>query len=215
MRQKIKLLLLTICVIFAAGCLASSNDSTESNKNDLVNPLNKDIEPFIPTFPVSAFQDSDLIMYKPWTNYSSIGYSNESLISESDIVFYGKLADIGSSYWSTADQKPPSGLNSTQVGRCIYGFEGTQVVHSCVSIQSGEDYIYTPVIFEVNNLVKGDNLTTITVIISGGQAENYIMDGCYATVWDLQEGQNYLVYLKKCDDGTYKIMDSGLFVVLN
>jgi len=46
-------------------------------------------------------------------------------------------------------------------------------------------------------MVKGENTTEISVVIQSGQIDNYIsLDSYYPTIWDLEAGQQYLIYLK-------------------
>jgi len=62
-------------------------------------------------------------------------------------------------------------------------------------------FIITPVTFEVDYLIKGENTETVTAMLCGGQVGDYIMtDYSYPLVWDLKEGQQYLVYLKTNND---------------
>jgi hypothetical protein len=209
MKQKIILLLLLIfCIVFVAGCL----DKNEY-KNSPINPLHKNIERYKSSFPVNAPQGKDIILYNPWGNYSIASYDYESLMLYSDIAFYGTIKNIGPSCWSTIDQKIPSELYDMPTRKITYTLKnGTQIEYNDLTV-SNDAYIYTPIVFEVKDLIKGKNTTIVTVIIYGGQVDNYIM--CYyPETWDLQEGQEYLVYLKGYDTKAY-VMHPGLFVVLD
>ena len=207
MKFKIFFLVALICTVLTAGCLDSNQNTT-----DPINPLNKKIEPFESSYPKNAPTGDEIIYYKPWTNTSTIGYSNETLLTESDIVLYGTLKRIDPSAWSTADRNPPSPILNLPDHEVSY--------HGC------DDSIYTTIILEVNDMVKGEvkgeNTTEVTVVIQSGQAGNYIaIDSYYPTVWDLEIGQQYLVYLKNYegwypgmgDDTILMIMYPGLFVV--
>jgi ABC-type transport system substrate-binding protein len=211
-----------VCVVFAAGCL-----NNDSNTLTSVNLLNKNIEPYESTFPENVPRGEDVIMHCAWTNYSIAGpHSNESLILNSDVVFYGTVTNIGSAWWATPDQKTPSNFDNPQFDTTAFKFKktyvlknGTEVVFNAFRIP-GDELIYTPVTFEINDLVKGKNMTTVTINITGGQVDNYVLDEesfcfCYPSVWDLKEGQEYLVYLKNYDDEDIHIMSGGLFVVLD
>jgi hypothetical protein len=226
MKLKIILLLsLIVCIVFAAGCL---NKPNESNNLTEINPLSKNIEPYKSTFPENAPQGDNVILYCAWTNYSIASPHDEGgLIAHSDVVFYGTVKNIGLSYWNTTDENPPSELDNPEYdnaafkGKRTYVLEnGTEIVYNSLRIP-GDCLIYTPVTFEVNDLVKGENMTTVTLNITGGQVDNYVLDEesfpfCYPSVWDLKEGQKYLVYLNNSAGyGYYYIMNPGLFVVLD
>ena len=197
---------LLTCVVFTAACLDSNQ-----NANASINPLNKNIEPFQSSFPINAPYGHEIILYNTWSNTSRAGYSNETLLPESDFAFYGTLKSVNPSVWSTFDQNPPSLLSDDYIGENIFGFEnGTQIKYNSVSIPGCDDYIYTTVVFEVNDIIKGGNTTEVTVTILSGQVDNYISaESSYPTIWDLEVGQQYLVYTKNNE-----IMHPGLFVVI-
>ena len=169
--KKMNILLMLSClflvlgIVFVAGCLDESNDSNEY-KNSPINPLHKNIEPFESTSFYENALENNIILYKVWENCSVTYASNESLISNSDLVFYGTLKSIDPSYWSTPGQQPPSGLYAASVGQITVGYEnGTQIKYNQVSIGGVNDYICTPLVFEVNDFVKGENTTTVTAVV--------------------------------------------------
>ena len=211
---------LLICTVFTTACLDSNQNNTlqdntsqnnTSQNNTSINPLNKNIEPFKSSFPINAPFGDEIILYNTWSNSSRAGYANETLLPESGIAFYGTLKSINPSVWSTFDQNPPSSLADGQIGENIFGLEnGTQIIYNSVSIPGCDDYIYTTVIFEVNDMIKGENTTEVTVMILSGQIDNYISaESSYPTIWDLEVGQQYLVYTKNNE-----IMHPGFFIVL-
>ena len=203
MKFKIFFLIALICTVFTAACLDSNQ-----NTADPINPLNKKIEPFESSYPKNVPTGDEIIYYKPWTNTSIAGYSNETLLIESDIVLYGTLKRIDPSAWSTADQNPPSSI--------------LNMSDNVVSSPGCDDSIYTTVILEVNEMVKGENTTEVTVVIQSGQVGRFMaIDSYYPTVWDLEIGRQYLVFLKNYE-GRYPgmgeetilmIMYPGLFVI--
>ena len=80
----------------------------------------------------------------------------------------------------------------------LYGTIQTVNTSEWFVIDGKFNFIITPVTFEIDNLIKGENVETITVTIWNGQIGDYIMtDYSYPLIWDLKEGQQYLVYLKK------------------
>jgi len=216
-------MIVLVCTVFTAACLDSNQ-----NMNDPVspiNPLNKKIEPFKSSFPENVPFDDEIILYKPWANTSWPGYTIESLPSDADTILYGTLKTINPSVWSTADRNPPPAIFNTPARKGgFFGFEnGTTIEVNGVSIPGCDDSIYTTVIFEVNDMAKGENTEEVTVVIPSGQVGNHIsLDSYYPTIWDLEVGQQYLVYLKNYegrypgmgDDTILMIMPPGLFVIV-
>ncbi|WNY24306.1 hypothetical protein MmiHf6_16370 [Methanimicrococcus hongohii] len=184
-------------------------DNTDQNS---INPLNKKIEPYSP----GSVPYEDNIVFETWSNYSTVGYSNETLLPEADIAFYGTVETINPSVWTTSNQEPPSGLYGAVSGKGGYGSEdGTYIEYDLVSISGCDDYICTPVVFDIDYLIKGENVTEVTVIIQSGQIGNYIsVESAYPLIWDLNVGQQYLVYLKNYGTEENSVMYPGFFVVL-
>lgn len=225
MKFKVFFLIALICTVFAAGCLDSNQDANVSNQNNnnsnqtvttSINPLNKTIEPYESAFPENIPYGDDIILFKPWANTSTVGYSNETLLPESDIAFYGTVKTINPSVWSTVDQNPPVSLSNAPVSTTTFGFEnGTRLEYNMISIPGVDDSICTPVTFEINHMIKGENTTEVTVMIQSGQIDNYIsLDSYYPIVWDLKEGQEYLVYVKNWGTENNTVMYPGFFVVI-
>ena len=220
MKLKIILLLsLIVCVVFAAGCL-----NNDSNTLTSINPLNKNIEPYESSFPENAPQGDDVILYHMWGNTSIVGpYDDEGLILHSDMAFYGTVKSIDPSYWATYNSDTstfdrhdtPSDLSDMPWKITFRLKDGTRIEYNAVTVyRYNSPVIHTPVTFEVNDLIKGKKTTTATVLIFGGQVDNYILDddhrSSYPSVWDLKEGQEYLVYIENNE-----IMRGGLFVVFD
>ena len=209
--------IILLILVSTVACL----DSTQP-----INPLNKSIEPYNSTFPEDLLINDKIILYKPQMTIVLPDYTNETLPYESDIVLYGTLKSIQPSIWSTEDQNPPSSLYDMQINKSTLDFEnGTTIEYNSVTIPGCNSSIYTPVTFEVNNMVKGKNVTEFTVFIPSGQVDNYIsMDSRYPLIWDLEIGQEYLIYLKNDVNfrnyGTEKntklntIMGAGFFIVI-
>lgn len=198
-----------ICVVITVACL---NTTT-------INPLHKKIESFSSSFPENAPLGDDIILYMVGVNYSMVApHSNQSLISNSDIAFYGTLTSINPSVWTTANQNPPPGLSESSLGSVSFRLEnGTIVQYRTVQVVGCSDYICTTVVFEVDYLIKGENATEVAVIIPSGKVDNYIsLDPYYryATPWDLEIGQQYIVYLEDYDTETKTLMVPGLFVII-
>ena len=207
MEIKLFLFLAIICTVFVAACLSDA---------DPINPLNKKIELYESTIPVDLLVDDKIIMYKPWVRGETPGYTNETLPLESDIVLYGTLKTIHPSIWSTKDQNPPSSLWEWQIGKGVIGYEnGTRIEFNQVSIPNCNEVIYTPVTFEVDTMIKGENIAEVTVNIQSGQVGNYIsMDSYYPLIWDLEIGQEYLIYLKNYGTENNTVMHPGFFIVV-
>jgi hypothetical protein len=200
--------------------------------DDPINPLNKKIELYMPTYPEDLLANDEIIVFEhrftdTTAEYQipvSPPYTNKTLPLEADIILYGTLKSIQPSIWSTANQNPPPGLSDIQPIKVIAGYEnGTIIKYNIVSIPECNDYIHTPVTFEVNNLIKGENATEVTVILSSGQVGNYITM-ITPLIWNLEVDQEYLVYLKKDSKGNNTIMHnyvtengkwtSGFFIVV-
>jgi len=209
MKFKSILIIVLICTVFSVACLDSSPTT------NLVNPLNKTIEPYNSAFPENAPMNDEIILYKPWSNISIIGYSNETLLSESDMILYGTLKNIQPSIWSTEDQSPPYLVYDMELSKTTFDFEnGTQIEYNTVSIPECDDSIYTPVTFEVNHMVKGKTVTEVSVVIPSGQIDNYIaVDSYYPLIWDLEIGEEYLIYIKN-SDAENTIMYPGFFKII-
>jgi len=220
MKSKSLLLIVLICTVFTTACLDSNQ-----NTNHSINPLNKNIEPFESAFPENLPIGDEIIWYQLSYSLMMVGYSNETLLPESDIAFYGTLKSINPSFWSTEDRNPPSALSDLLLpdmsndgyipGERIITFEnGTQIVYNTALIPRSLASIYTPVVFEVNDMIKGENATEVTVVIPNGQVGNYIAVLFeYPTIWDLEIDQQYLIYLTG-ETESRSIMYPGLFVVI-
>jgi len=204
--KAILLFSLLSCVVLTAGCL------NESGKNDSLNPLNKNIEPYQTSFGNKPHGE-DIIFYRLPGNVSYAGNNEQEIILKSDLAFYGTLKTIGPSYWSTADQNPPPNLQNMPIGTYFSSEWGE---FNVITNYETTDIINTVVVFEVNDVVKGRNVKEVHVVIEDGQVGNYVMYEPLISIWDLKEGQQYLVYLKKDGTGNYTIMPPrGIFVVLD
>jgi len=190
-----------------------------------MNPLNKNIEPFRSSFPENIPTGDEIVWYQLSYAPMRISYSNETLLTESDIAFYGTLKSINPSFWSTEDQNPPSALSDLLLPdmsndgyipgkRAVTLENGTQIVYNTALIPGSLAFIYTPVVFEVNDMIKGENATEVTVVIPNGQVGNYIAVLFeYPTIWDLEIGREYLIYITG-EMENRSIMYPGLFVVV-
>jgi len=230
MKLKSLFLIVLVCTVFTTACLDSNRDTSNS-----INPLNKNIEPFKSEFPENVPFNNEIFWHQRLCFPLIPTYSNESLLLESDIALYGTLKCVNPSVWSTADQNPPSPLSNLLLGipdedylldRDSIDFENGTVIEYNRVFSGGcfSDFIYTTAVFEVNDMVKGENTTEVTIVIHSGQVGTYIsIDSYYPTIWDLEVGQQYLLYLKSYEGniGNYnmenntvlQIMNSGLFVV--
>jgi len=230
MKFKILLLIALICIVFTAACLDSNN------ADKAINPLSKNIKPFESAYPENLPINSEIIWCQQLCFPYVLLHSNESLILESDVAFYGTVKSINPSAWTTANQNPPYFLSDLSFDVSDDGYylekdsiqfkNGTVVEYNKVYTGSGlADFIYTPVIFEVNDMVKGENTTEVTVVIESGQIGNYIsVESTYPTIWDLEVGQEYLVYLRNCKTEVFNfgmenntvlmVMNPGLFVII-
>lgn len=140
----------------------------------------------------------DILMFEP------IVYSDEELISKADLAFYGTVKKVNPSVWSTSDGKDPDNSSFYQQ-------------HPEAEVGKGAEFIYTTFVFEIDNLVKGNASDDVTVFVRGGQEGKYVQHDLvyYPTIWDIQEGDTYLVYLKEKpnhDNYDYEIMYGGLFI---
>jgi len=135
----------------------------------------------------------------------------ENIPSGEDVVVYRPSFNFSLPAYQYESLVPESDM-------AFYGTVQTINTSEWLVIDEKFNFIITPVIFEIDDLIKGENTETVVVTIWGGQIDDYIMtDYSYPLIWDLREGQQYLVYLKKDGNtGNYYIMaPTGLFVVLN
>jgi len=221
MKFKILFLIALICTVFMSACLDSNQSADKS-----INPLNKNIEPLESAYPENLPFGDEMIWYQLSYTPMVIGYTNKTLLPESDLAFYGTLKSINPSVWSTENQKPPSALSEILLpdmsndghisGKGTVSFKnGTALEYNTAIIPGSHDYIHTTVVFEVNDVVKGKNETEVTVIVQSGQAGNYFSAGYEClTIWDLEIGQEYLIYLRNDGTESNSIMYSGIFAVI-
>ena len=200
MKFKTLFLIALICTVFTAACLDSNKDPT--------NPLNKKIKPFETAYPENVPFSEEIILYRPWSNSSCMpGYTLEGLPTDADVILYGTLKSINPSLWSTVDHNPPPTIFDSQLetpgkgilpGKATVTFKnGTQVEYNTAQLPGCDNSIYTIAVFKVNDMVKGENATEINVVIPSGQVGNHIaIDSFYPTIWDLEVGQQYLIYLQ-------------------
>lgn len=145
---------------------------------------------------------SDIEFYNDFLTFEPIDYPDEGLISESDLAFYGTVKKVNPSVWSTPDGKDPDNSSFYQQ-------------YPEAELGKGAEFIYTTFVFEVDDLVKGNASGDVTVFVRGGQEGKYVQYASiyYPTIWDIREGDTYLVYLKeKPHSKYYEIMYGGLFI---
>ncbi|WNY25483.1 hypothetical protein [Methanolapillus millepedarum] len=194
--------------ILATGCVGEPKDS--------LNPLGKDISEFETGAMDNIPRGDGLLWYSTWTNFCGAGFSNETLTSEADLIFYGTVTEVRPSVWSTSDGNTPAVLYSESaiVGKGGYGNETCFYEVDKVSVPGLDEYIYTDVVFEVNDWVKGPQTKDVTIQVQGGQVDQFVMpESYYPDAWDLKVGDKYLVYAKNWGTENYTIVFPGLFVV--
>ncbi|WNY25885.1 hypothetical protein [Methanolapillus millepedarum] len=207
--QFITLLIIVLSVIFISGCLESK---------DPINPLGKNISEF-QTSVCNIPSGEDLLFYRIYQSENDskpgIIHSNETLMSNADLVFYGTVKEVRPSVWTTPDGKTPSQvLNaSPELGVRTIGDENCVRNYRFVSVPGTNESIYTSVIFEADDWVKGPTMDEVVIEIQGGQVDRYVMLGSYVNPWDLKPGDKYLVYANFWDGNRSLIMPNGLFVV--
>ncbi|MDR2943954.1 MAG: hypothetical protein LBU81_02555 [Methanosarcinales archaeon] len=179
-----------------------------------LNPLNKNITPYVSSGYANIPRNDDLIWYHPWTNASRAGYSYSSLMNECDAAFYGTVQEVQPSVWSTSSGKEPFSLSITQPGKGGFGDETGFYEYNSIRVSGLDEIIYTNVVFNVDSWIKKpENVSgnDFVVEVEGGQVGKYVMVGTfYPSVWDLKEGDSYLIYVKY-----QNVMHPGLFVVLD
>ncbi|WNY22965.1 hypothetical protein MmiHf6_02590 [Methanimicrococcus hongohii] len=220
MKQKLIIIIFLISVFFT-GCLTLDNQSSNFSdtvenlnhtlKHDSLNPLDKNISPF-ESGGLYIVPRENVVWYETYINESQAVYSEEELISNSDLVFYGTIKEVRPSKWSTKSGQTPLRLYFAMPGIAGFGDEENYYEYKLVSLNGVNDFIYTDVIFEVDSLIKGVNSEEIVISVKGGQVGKFVMPGTYANPWDFKAGDAYLVY-SHCRDNRNEIMEPGLFVI--
>ncbi|MDR2944301.1 MAG: hypothetical protein LBU81_04365 [Methanosarcinales archaeon] len=153
------------------------------------------------------------IWYKKSMNDSQISYNYETLVSESDLIFYGTVKTIKSSKWSSKNGKTPFLLYFKYPFQSVYTDEnGCEYYYKSVSMAGMNAYISTDVVFEVDEWVKGGQTDEVIITVESGQVGKFIMPGGYANIWDFETNQKFLVFSKE-QNGRNEIMTPGLFYV--
>lgn len=164
---------------------------------DFLNPENSVVNRYASSDMNVPIGDN-IVYYHDSSVSEPIVYSDEELMEEADLAFYGTVKQINPSVWSTSDGKAPQNPVTYQN---LTEAEETPV---------GENYIYTTFIFEVDTPIKGNFSGDVTVYVKGGQVENYVQYDSmyYPAIFDIQEGDQYLVYMKNGG-----ILYNGLFIL--
>ncbi|WP_338098029.1 hypothetical protein [Methanolapillus ohkumae] len=213
-----------LCIgILIAGCIDYQQKETESHNqtdtefvhldSDSINPLNKNITKYEWTFSATP-RDKNIIWYQKWGNDSRSGFTNETLITESDLIFYGTVQEVQPAVWSTYSGKAPFILyfKLPEKGMMVYE-SGSWEYKSITSSVTQDEYIYSDIVFEVDDWVKGPAEKEMTISVKGGRVGKFAMMGAYPNPWDFKAGEKYLIYSKDLGSGQNEIMYPGLFIV--
>ncbi|MDV0446973.1 hypothetical protein MsAg5_08410 [Methanosarcinaceae archaeon Ag5] len=222
--QKLFLVLILCVGILFSGCIGQQN-GTENQQTDVeyinlnsdsINPLNKNITKYELSgyIPKDLKENKSIIWYEKWGNDSRPCFSDEALIEESDLIFYGTVKEVKPSVWSTYSGKTPLFLYFTYPGkRTTGGISGSWEYKSVSSSFTQDTYIYTDIVFEVDDWVMGPATEDVIISVEGGQVGKFAMQGSYANPWNFEPGDKFLVYSKDGEGGRYEIVCGGLFIV--
>ncbi|WNY25840.1 hypothetical protein [Methanolapillus millepedarum] len=144
-----------------------------------------------------------------------------SLTEQSDLIVFGKVADVHESKWTTVDGKQPENVtvsNSTdENGNPILV---VQSIDSKGNVIEGlgpfpTDTIYTDIVFSIENVYKGtSNSNEIIIRLPGGtvdQIQQYYIDGLNPD--DFSKGDELFLYLAE-DDGLHKDIGPEHYVII-
>ncbi|WNY23571.1 hypothetical protein MmiHf6_08800 [Methanimicrococcus hongohii] len=173
------LLGLIIITILTTGCINSDDVNFEKPSNLETIVFQKDFTKIPSGENISYLGTGRNITYAPYNQYG---------LELSDVIFYGTVKEIQPSFWTTADKREP---NLTY----FVNNEGRKNAGS-----DGEE-IYTDIVFTVNEIVKGNSSKEMTVRFFSGQVNDVVYSNAsWPSPWDVEIGDQYLLYLTKQTD---------------
>lgn len=169
-----------IIAVIATGCINNDTTSEKSNISLETTVFQKDFTKVPEGENISYLETGENITYGPFT---------QAGLESSDLIFYGTVKEIYPSVWTTPDKQEP---DLTFFANPI---DGTKYAGS-----SGEK-IYTDIVFTVDELIKGNSSKEMTVRFFSGQVNDVVYSNAsWPSPWDVEEGEQYLLYLTKRAD---------------
>ena len=210
------IIVILLSAIFLSGCLDDS-DSEFNPSKDVSNHMGKDLAelPVIGIYQVPTGKILLLGQQGTGISYSRAYLSPAEKIETADVVFYGHIKEIKPAVWNTSDGKDPANYMTPvewtdENGKTHVRYESNPCGYT----------LYTQVVFEVDQYVKGnESVGEVTVCLFGGETDDAVIfySESGPAPWDFQQITTYLLFLTdtspRSNDGGYQIKEDNHYFI--